>query len=244
MQQNITILDANLVLFPRNADGTTGAGIETGEGTIQSAAVELTVETKTFTNRSGDILQQIIKRPSGRLTAVSANLSAENIARALNGDIIKESAGTAVKTITGIVPGGTYALDHMKVGDVAVRISGTTTNVPSSDYTVNEAHGRITFADTVTAENVDIAYDYDAHFAVGFFTKVAAEFTSRFEGTELAEGAPCVTELYRCKFDPSKNLPLVSDDFATLELQAQLLADLKKPVDAVLGRYGRYLSLK
>ena len=244
MQQNITILDANLVLFPRASDGSTGAGIETGEGTIQSASVELTVENRQYTNRKGDVLQSISRQPSGRLTVVSANASAENIARALNGEVITEAAGTAVKTIDAVVAGGTYALDHIKVGNVVVKEKGTSTILPSNTYTVLEAHGRITFNAGLTAAAVDIAYDYDQHFAVGLLTKSAAEYEARFEGTELAEGQPCLTILHRVKFDPTRNLPLVSDDFVTLELQAQLMADLTKPVDATLGRYGRYLALK
>lgn len=242
MQQNITILDANLILFPRNADGTAGAGIEVGEGTIASATIELAVETKEYKNRSGDLLQSIQKTPTGTLAVVTANASAENIARGLNGEIIKEAAGQAIKTVDTVAAGGTYALDHIKVGNVIVKEKGTSSVIPATDYTVNELHGRLTFTGAI-AGGVDIAYEYDAHYAVGMLTKVAAEFVSRFEGTSLADGEACLTELYRTKYNPTKNLPLVSDDFVTLELQAQILADLKKPRDTVLGRYGRYLSL-
>ena len=52
-----------------------------------------------------------------------------------------------------------------------------------------------------------------------------------------------LVELYRVAFDPLKELNLISDEYNKFELEGSLLADNTKPLDAVLGQFGRIVQL-
>ncbi len=79
---------------------------------------------------------------------------------------------------------------------------------------------------------------------IGIFTQPLPERYLRLEGLNTAQGnAKVLVELYRVAFDPLKELSLISDDYNKFEMEGSLLADATKPVDAVLGQFGRIVQL-
>lgn len=88
------------------------------------------------------------------------------------------------------------------------------------------------------------SYAFGAVTEVGIFTQPLPERFLRLEGINTAQNnAKVLVELYRLALDPLKDLDLISDEYNKFELEGSVLADSTKPVDAVLGQFGRIVQL-
>ena len=88
------------------------------------------------------------------------------------------------------------------------------------------------------------SYGFGVTTEIGIFTQPLPERFLRLEGLNTAQGnAKVLVELYRVAFDPLKELNLISDEYNKFELEGSLLADNTKPVDAVLGQFGKIVQL-
>ena len=54
------------------------------------------------------------------------------------------------------------------------------------------------------------------------------EFEGTFRGTNEADGAPFAVDIHRFRFTPTDELSLVGDEFATLEMEANVLSDASR----------------
>ena len=108
-------------------------------------------------------------------------------------------------------------------------------------YTADTDFGAVQFLDlTGFTAPFKAAYAHGIATEIGIFTQPLQERYLRLEGLNTAQGnAKVLVELYRVAFDPLKNLDLISNDFNKFELEGSLLADASKPIDAILGQFGR-----
>ena len=79
---------------------------------------------------------------------------------------------------------------------------------------------------------------------IGIFTQPLPERYLRLEGLNTAQGnAKVLVELYRVAFDPLKEIAFISNEYNKFDLEGSLLADSTKPIDAVLGQFGKIVQL-
>ena len=94
------------------------------------------------------------------------------------------------------------------------------------------------------SKETTISYGFGVTTEIGIFTQPLPERFLRLEGLNTAQGnAKVLVELYRVAFDPLKELNLISDEYNKFELEGSLLADNTKPVDALLGQFGKIVQL-
>jgi hypothetical protein len=60
----------------------------------------------------------------------------------------------------------------------------------------------------------------------------------RFEGLNLATGSSVTVDLYKCSFQPTKDLGLITDKFGELALEAKVLIDATKDANGEIGQFG------
>lgn len=160
------------------------------------------------------------------------SLSIANLALMLRGGVTAVAAGTissgSAETYKAYL-GGLIRLNHINpaAGIVVKNEAGDTTYVAGVDYTVTGA-GVIPLAtgSIVDASNLKISGAYGASQIVDAFINSANEYTVYADGINEQDGnKPVVIDLYRLRFGAAKNVDIVGDDFANLEVEAELLLD-------------------
>ena len=105
-------------------------------------------------------------------------------------------------------------------------------------------HPRTTPPGPGGAAGAGCGYAHGIATEIGIFTQPLPERFLRLEGLNTAQGnAKVLVELYRVAFDPLKDISFISNDYNKFELEGSLLADATKPLDAVLGSFGRIVQL-
>lgn len=178
--------------------------------------------------------------------------NAKNLAIALRGSVGQIAAGTFA-TLTAIsdalaTEGDELALGHQNVTNVVLEDSAgvPATLVEGTDYTIDEDFGSITLGDvsSFTLPINVVSYDFAALDSSPFFTEGSQEYAIRFEGVNTADNnAKVLVELYKVQFDPTQEIPLISDDLAQFVLEGNALLDPSKTADAVYGQFGRLTFL-
>lgn len=178
--------------------------------------------------------------------------SKENLALATRGTPQTQASGTVTTgspetSPASLVNGSIWALKHQKVSAVVIKDSTAVTpaTVDPSDYTVDADFGTITIVDIGTyVLPLTVSYSYAQVQNVAFFTQPITEVAVRFEGVNTADSNKKVlVELYRVATDPTKELGLISDDFAKFTLEGSALIDATKPDDLYFGKFGRLVYI-
>jgi hypothetical protein len=191
-----------------------------------------------FTNAGGGKANSL-----KRITGVTANmtlhdLDGPNLAMATYG------SSTAVTTVTAIVDeshasvkkgttGGFVATDRLINTAVApvVKVAAATKTL-GTDYTVGSTGIFIPAGSSILDnDTVLISYTPVAEDQVEALVNTGTEFKLHFDGlNEAQSGKPAAVILHRIKFTPASGLGLISDDFAGLELSAEVLSDTAQSV--------------
>lgn len=173
--------------------------------------------------------------------------AAKIIAKAIGGEIVAD-AGTTFTDLA--LPSG------LSVGDIIPVPNGytdlTTLTVEddldaalseNTNYTVNLAAGLITIVDLASfTQPLKVTGETKDGTDISIATQGSVERFVRFDGINIAdENKPIIVDLFRGSFEPS-NLPVKSDgdDFAAVDFEIPLLEDPNAPLDATLGKYGKY----
>lgn len=224
--------------------------------------LKLSIEVSTLEHKESTSGQNLPdhRMDVGKKANASATLekfSKENIAMAMRGSVTSVSAGSAV---TGEVLGGGSTTSA--VGDIllakarnlsAVVVKDSTgspkTLVAGTNYILNAAAGHIELLDLTTGgpfvQPFKIDYTPGASTEMGLFTAPGQEYFLRFEGLNTADtNAPVTVDLYRLVFDPSKDLSLITDEYAKFPFDGSLLIDSARPSNAALGQFGAIYGLK
>lgn len=193
---------------------------------------------------------RMVKQKSATVMLTIEEFTKENLALALYGTHVSGTSGTVTaEPIGGATPvvGDRYFLAHPKVSSLVVTDSAATpaTLNPGTHYTADVDFGALQFLDLGGFTGpFRASYAYGAATEIGIFTQPLPERFLRMEGLNTAQGnAKVLVELYRVAFDPLKEFSFISDEYNKFELEGSLLADPTKPVDAVLGQFGRIVQL-
>ena len=195
-----------------------------------------------------------LKIPKGKTTSLNFTLeefNKDNLALALYGAALSVAAGTA---ITGEVLNGSTT---PKVGDVYItakrNVGGTvalkdSTGSPKTltkdvNYTIEPISGTITILDITTGGTFTgpLKLDYTPGISteIGMFNTPQSDLFLRFVGMNMADRGKIVTaDLYKVNINPTKELSLITDDLAQMQIEGAALLDPTKPVSATLGQFG------
>jgi len=175
-----------------------------------------------------------------RITEVTANmtmhdLDGENIAMAVYGSNTLTSSTaqvtgeshSSVKVSTtwgGFIP--TVRLINTSNTSVTVTV-GATTHTVTTDYVVKPTGIFITPASAITnGSTVVLTYYPVAENVIEALVNSGYEWALHFDGlNEARSSKPASVDLFRVKFTPAQGLSFIGDDFAAMEVSAEVLSD-------------------
>jgi hypothetical protein len=206
-------------------------------------------EKKESTSGQRLTVKTILTENKSSFDATFDDWSKENLALATMGtpNTVASGTVTAEASPAGLMVGDIWALKRQKVSALVIKDSAATpaTVSPTKYQLLDADFGTVKILD-VTGLTLPLTASYSAAAvdSVSFFTAPIAEVAVRFQGVNTADGnRKCLVELYRVSLDPTKELGLISDDFEGIKMSGNLLVDTSKPVDAVMGQFGRIIYL-
>lgn len=145
-----------------------------------------------------------------------------------------------------ITVGRSYILSKSNItGSFAVVDSTPTTpkTLPPGQYSWTK-QGSIIVLDKTTggayAEPFKCSYAHGGTKDIAIFNAPQPERWVRIEGINLADNnKPVTVDIYRVVFDPAQSFPIKGRGLASYRLGGAALVDSTKPVDGVLGQFGR-----
>lgn len=235
-------------LATRDANGKPQGLIWVGDASTLQVALATTTSTRqeSYTgNRLEVVRLQTAKTATFTLTL--SYFSAQNLGLGLYGDSISVVTGTVTAEAlpADLAQGDYVSLDHRDVSDVVLTDSTTSspkTLVEGTDYTVDSAPGGIIniIGDLSSyTQPINAAYSYAAAVNVPLFETGVPERYLIFDGINTVDNSRVKARLYRCVFDPAKQLDLISNALGTLELTGSVLYDDLNAADSNFGGFGR-----
>lgn len=215
---------------------------ELGNCSALSMGVEQeTKKLRDFRTAGGGTYAQVDRITGVTLSVTAHDLSPENIALALYGTTDAVAGGAVADEPHATFKGG-YIVPESPIDlDVAVTLkdsTGVTTYTAGTDYVLQ--YGAIfipatsTIPDAADADtpNVKLSYTNKAGDLVQALTASAEELELVFLGlNEAASGKEVRVDMFRAQFGATQALPLIGDDFASLELSGAVLPDGTKTGD-------------
>ncbi|WP_290889378.1 hypothetical protein [Arenimonas sp.] len=173
----------------------------------------------------------------------------ENLARLLQATVTTVAAGAAVVgevAPSGLVVGDKVILAGQNVSAVSVVDStGSPKTLPPASYELNAAAGSWELKDLTTGapyvQPFKTTYTPGQRQVIAPFNSGNPEQWIRFEGVNTDDNTPVIVDLYRVRMSPTRELPLINDDFATFEVEGSVLVDSTKPSGGTLGQFGRII---
>ena len=205
------------------------------------SALTLGVETETkslrdFRSPGGGTYNQVDRITAVTLAMTAHDLSPENLALALYGTTEAVAGGTITSEQAVAYKGGYVVLEGnpSAVASVSPVPSGTA-YVAGTDYILQPGAiyippgSSIPAPTTPTTPNIAVTYTDRKGNVVQALAAAAAELELVFLGLNEADSGSHVTvRAWRAKFGPASSIPLIGDDYASLEMTGALLADASK----------------
>lgn len=178
--------------------------------------------------------------------------SKENLGRLLQATVTTVAAGAAVPSEvapSGLVVGDKVILAGQNVSAVTVTDStgSPKTLTPGVNYELNAAAGSWELINLTTGapfvQPFKTAYTPGQRQVIAPFNSGNPEQWLRFEGVNTDDNTPVIVDLYRVRLSPTQELALITDDFATFQVEGAVLVDSTKPSGGTLGQFGRIVML-
>lgn len=209
--------------------------------------VELTTESETRRESySGQRLTSATLQTStdANLTLTLNYFTAENLALGLYGEANEVAAGSVTDEVLpdDLVNGDIVILEHGNVSSLVITDSaGSPVTVDTGDYALDSAEGGVVRIIDIASytQPFKASYSHAAHVDVAMFTAPAPERFLFLDGINTLDGSRVRVELYRVKFNPASNVPLINEGFGQLELTGAALFDPDAALDTDLGGFGR-----
>lgn len=206
------------------------------------SALTLGVETETkslrdFRSPGGGTYNQVDRITAVTLAMTAHDLSPENLALALYGTTEAVAGGTVTAEQAVAYKGGYVVLEGnpSAVASVVAVGGGGATYVAGTDYILQHgalfipAGSGIEAPASPSTPNIAVTYTDRKGDVVQALAAAAAELELVFLGLNEADSGSLVTvRAWRSKFGPASSVPLIGDDYASLEMTGALLADGSK----------------
>ena len=203
-------------------------------GNVSELKLGIEEESKTladYTHGGGGTYAKVSRITGITLTATLHDLNKTNLARALYGDGNEVQAGTVTDETHTAYKGGLLRLAHPSPASVEVKAAeGDTTYTAGTDYEVRPEGVFILPGSTITdGAQVKVNYSYTAYDLIETLTRSGVVLEMSFGGVNEADsGKPVVVDLFRVSLGAAKEVSLIGDDFASLQLEGNVMVDSTK----------------
>lgn len=195
---------------------------------LSFAITEETKELKDFTQPGGGTYNEVRRVSSVEATMVLHDLSPENLARALFGEVDAVSAGSVTDEVVTGYHDSLVKLAKVPSGSIVVTDSaGTTTYVADTDYEVRAGGIFILSTGAITdGQSLKVDYAYATQNNVEALVASAQDYELLFDGlNEARSGKKVRVEIHRMKIGAARELGLIQEDHAGLEVSGKLQKD-------------------
>ena len=205
-------------------------------GGIEALELSIAEDTKKqqdYSKGGGGTRAQVKRVTDVTMKATLQDLNPLNLARAMFGVNTSVAGATVTNRPHTAYKGGLIALEHLNPTSVVVK---TTDAIPvviaaTGNYEVRP-EGIFVLDDALVitdGQAITVDYTYGAYDLIQALTSAAPILEMRYAGiNEAASGSPCVVDLFRVQLGATKGLGLINDDFATLEIEGEVLLDPTK----------------
>lgn len=206
---------------------------------------------------SGQALTDL-KIPKGKSTSLNFTLeefNKDNLALALFGTSLAVAASTAITDeklggtpdVTVLAAGQVFTSAKRNVGGT-VTLKDSTVSTPKTltegtHYSLEPISGTITLLDVTTGGPylgpLKLSYTPGISTEIGMFSAAQTDLFLRFVGMNGADSGKIVTiDLYKVNLNPTKELSMITEDLAQLQIEGAALMDVLKSSSASLGQFG------
>ena len=184
---------------------------------------------KDYTQPGGGTYNEVRRIQSVETALTMHDLSPENLSRALYGNSTAIAAATVTDESHTAYVGGLIKTIYPASSITTVK-EGASTLVEDTDYTV-VAGGIIPIDGGALADGNTalITYVKAAADVIQALTESGEEYEIIFAGLNEARSGKAVNvHVYRCKLGAAKNISLIGEDYAALEVAGKVLKDVSK----------------
>lgn len=218
-----------------------------GVEVLELAIEEEKKKQQDYSRGGGGTRAQVSRVKGVTMKATLQDLNPINLARAVFGNASEVAAATITGEAHTAFKGGLIPLAHIKPTTVVLKTAGETpaTIAMAGNYEVRP-EGLFIFddADDITDPlAVTVDYAHGGYDLIQALTQAAPILEMRYAGVnEAMSGAECVVDLFRVQLGPTNGLGLINDDFATLQVEGEVLMDPTKS-GAGISRFFRQLMV-
>ena len=223
--------------------GTNDAMIEIGN----CSKVEIQVKDKKtdlpdYTKAGGGKYAQVVRIDSAMITLNVHDLTDRNIRMGILGSDAIVPNGNVTDEVVRCYKGALAPVMHLSPVVTSVKsIDGLTTYAVDTDYQAHAGGLLIPSDSTIPdATDVKVSYTFAGYSKVEAMTNASIILQMRFVGANEADGTPVMVDIHRAQMSATKALSLVSDKFAELALDAEILSDPTKTGNGI----SKYFVLK
>lgn len=186
-------------------------------------------ELKNYLGGGGN--RNVLSRVSSVTASIVANdFTADNISLALRASISQSKLTPVVDEELDSHGVQDELIPFNKLPDltqsITVKDSLDVALTEGTDYEVTKSGIKVIEGEGIDAEGVKVSYTPLASSMVQALVESGREFVLFMEGlNDAQEGLPFNIRVHRVKFSPAQNLGFISDDFASLTLQMDVLSD-------------------
>lgn len=198
-----------------------------------ASALNLTVnedvkELKDFTQVGGGTFNEVRRIASVEASMTLFELSAANVARAIFGTASAIAAGAVTDESHTAYVGAFIPTNFPFTGSLTVK-EGAATLTAGTDYEQVPGGIKVLGGALADGDTVLISYTKAAGNAVEALLSSAKEYEIFFSGLNEARSGKAVTvHLHRVKLGAASSIPLIGEDFASLEVSGKVLKDTSK----------------
>lgn len=213
-----------------------------GNAQASLAIAETTVDLPDYTNPAGGNACSVRDITGVELTLTMYDFKPENIALAVFGNTVA-GAGAAVinEVVEGYVAGAINPLAHVPVDSIPVVVSiGATNYVEDLDFVIKGA-GYIVLvgsaletailagAGTPKHSTTQVDYTWAAEKTVEALVTSGKVFEMLIDGLNKANNnSHEVWRLWKAQFGPTGGLNIITREFGSMEVKAEIIADITK----------------
>ena len=191
---------------------------------------ETTVSIKDFTQPGGGTRNEVRRIESVDLQMTMSDLSPENLARAVFGTTTAAAAGTGVAETATAYADSFVPLQYPPTNVTSVTDGGPTTYTEGTDYEVRPGGLYILPGTTIPdGSSITVTYDHAAVDVVQALVDSAKQWEIVFAGlNEARSGKEVVVTIHKATLGAAQQIPLVGEEYATVQVAGKLLADTSK----------------
>lgn len=227
-------------------------------GNVPSLQVALAVEKlekqESYSGKRNTV-RSIVTSQTATINASFDQFDAENLSSILNGVAIAKTSSTP---ITGVSLGATSAFKegdmialHDTAGQEYFNVSAVTLEAGSTPmelgvhYELDAKAGAVTILDLGTLTGIiEVSFTPGPYTMASILTKNTVNKALRYIGLNIAEvdasGEPdrVVVDLFKVQMDPTSDLQLINEEFASFPVTGTALVDSSRSASGELGQFG------